>query len=295
MRSMTYEEYKQLEGLTSSQIADFANWQQNIPPAITAVDALRRGQRFEECIRMKFDKNYTETFCVLPDGPSTPDDFLEIIDLIKDGTPLAHFYKYTQKGDLNKTYKARHWWLDKIKAGEVDIDKPFIQYEDQLRIDNAVEKLIRMPIDLLNITVEELLSDGYWSVPIQWEEDGILKKGLIDFIGNFDGTLQHVDFKSTANKSNFYNHLYSRYRYQERHYTHGMRSFIKKRQPLTMIFLVGVLEPPHLPFSQHLDLNEKMTTYADNQYAVSCLRCQAWINQGRPESGYLEQKPYTWR
>ena len=291
MKSMTYDEYSILSGLTASTLADFAKYDRNDPPPKKSADYFAFGNRFEECVRMRYDNEYQETFQVMPeDAPPIPDDFPEIIDLLKGGSPISAFYKLTKKGEPDGRYKSRHFWLDAIKTGEIDIERPAIDFDDQEKIDIMVDKLVAMPI--FGQTLHDYLINAKWSIPFQWETRGVDKKCLFDIlitvVVNGKPHSVALDLKSSASESVFWNMWKSRYMYQCRHYTEGLAAMAQYDPWPCLVFIVGQKESPFLPYVAHLDADDE--DKADAKYQDNLLKFMDWAEADFAPAGHLPVK-----
>ena len=305
MKTMDYDEYSKLDGLTASTIEDYAEWNANPPPPKGDQPYFHFGNRFEEVVRMRYDSDYRPVYGVMPEGPDVPDDWQETLDMLRDNHPISSLYTYTTKGELHKGKKKRHYWLDQITEGLVDFERPMVSFEDQQTIDIMMDKLIKMPVQSVSdIRVDELLRDSWWSVPITWDLNGIKKKALIDVIGkiNINGKMYLVpfDLKTTATEKNFHSLLRRRYQYQERHYSEGMIEFEKglpKKYEVfpALVFLVATKTGTCLPFSPPKELDQRELDRSTDGYNQMAFECHEWIEGGSRPLDFLPQKPYIWR
>jgi hypothetical protein len=209
-----------------------------------------------------------------------PDDLIRWID---NGDDLTEYYVYTKGGDLSKTYKTRHAYLDEAikNPGKIPVSK-----QDGELLKRHTENMLKM--QYLDASVEDILSSSaHWQVPIVFTDyDGLKKKALVDCLVDLGGEYLLIDIKTAAGFKKFGNMLRDRYWIQDILYTNAVN--IEMGDCNGMVFFVASKEAPFLCSPFAIDYGGiDYRSAAIIEFNELCEAYQKWDKAGRHSKGWL--------
>ena len=280
---MNEKEYRKHPAQNYSLLARFNESQDHALLAVENKSYFEEGKAFERllCDTIKGTDLFGEKFCVDDTiSGDMPDVILSAFEAHED---LSNMYVYTKAGDLNKTHKRRHAWLDSFIKNPGKLPIPRYTYNEmRARVLNVLK------VEILGLPMSEILKDAKFQVPILWKDDlGIEKKALIDFLAVVDifGDVTEIpiDLKSTANLMKFRSDLKYRCWIQDRHYSEGIKRLYKN--PFQqMVFLASDKTAPFI--AQPFYIDGESLPYATEKYKELSLNCSKWVKEGRPKKGW---------
>jgi hypothetical protein len=279
-------EYRAHKAVNFSSLAAFYNKGSYSPDhALMGVEFksyFEYGKMFETLLQdsVKGTDHFNQRFFKCDISGKMPDDLIRWIDNKED---LSSKYIYTKKGDLSKTHRTRHAFLDVAveNPGKIPVD---IQTYDLLN--RHVGNMLKM--EYLDANVRDILAKAQLQVPFIWKDDvdGIEKKGLADCIVDLGGEALCVDIKTTANFKQFQWMLRDKYFIQDIHYSTGIT--YKINACMQVVFFVASKEPPYLcqPFCvDYGGLDFRLQTV--EEYHELCIAYKKWVDGGRWPKGWL--------
>jgi hypothetical protein len=220
----------------------------------------------------------------------------EVIEALKTGADMSEMYVYTLKNDLSKTYKNRHKYLD---ACIQNPGKMPISGDNYAAISAGIENLLKT--EFMNLPMSEYFKNAQWEKPFSWNAGTVKKKALFDIVCEADiGGVPYrfvFDPKFTNSFKTFEAMFVDRYWIQAQHYAEGMveytRSLGNKEKTLGMIVFLAiqVTEPFWCrPYIVEPDVYDDMR----DDYLKLCYDFSAWVDDGRPQLGFMPTKSLRW-
>lgn len=277
------KEYRKLPGLNFSKLAAFYNKGINSPDhALLEVkfkSYFEFGKMFETLIQdmAKGSNEFEKRFFQSTVKGNMPDDMIRWIDEKED---LEQFYVWTKKGDLSKTFKTRHDFLDEAQENPGKIP---VSTKDWDLLQRLTENMMKMPYQ--GVPVGDLLAKADFQVPLRWKDEitGLEKKALVDCLLDLGSEFIPFDIKTTADFRRFSYMLRDKCFIQNFQYVEGVNACCGPA--ISMPFLVASKEAPFLCQSWLCDFGDsEWACNAHDTYQQLCRDYAAW--DGKPR-GYL--------
>ncbi len=303
MYSKEMIEYFSAPGLNSTLLGAFANDPLYAVQKSAPKSYFESGKAFERTFEDRIMKTnrFGERFFICEDI-KIPDSF---IDVYKSKEPLESHFKYTKKGEFNKTKASTHevifqCLLDRDHfSGIKRYPIPLSEYQS---MELCVDRLLNMSIELFEgeeFLLRDLIDENtLFQYPAYWISGGIKKKALYDMVVFFErhgrGWCLPIDLKYMANlksMNSFFRNTKDKYTLQSMHYAEGLEyieeleGFIKYPQ---MPFCVATRQDPY--FVQPFIMDEQSIEYAYDDYYAVCSECEKWIQDGKKTTGIKKTK-----
>jgi len=258
-------------------------------------NTMKIGNIFEDVLlstigqHKQFNKRY-----YLYDG-NFPKETPEIYNQIKNHDfMMENHIRYTKSGDIYKS--------DLIKFNLLThMAEYFPRYpvsiQDYNNLKQMANNLLELEISIFDekIPIVNLLQsdNAQFQVPLYWENNGIEKKALLDFmtIIKIDGKdfAIAIDFKTVGNIFGWQYELKKTYYLQDRHYIEGLKFCYPKLEVYPIMpFACVQNQAPFLVQENKLDYDENILLTADLAYISALTRWEQWQDNGRDESPVLE-------
>lgn len=282
---MNSEEYYKYDAVNSGSLATFDIWDRNIRDEPEEKYEFQLGKCFEGYIRQKYDKGY-----ILPYFPLKNMN-KRIIKAIIEGQDLNTIVRVNKNKSIHKSDLDIQEQLEIIRK-----EKGFPIDEDDFElIKSTADNLLRMSV-LDGITVSEFLEHAEFDVPIVWEDEyGYENKALFDVVSTLpDGTGTDIsvvlDEKYYASPYVFRTMFSNKLWVQERHYTEALKHYCAEKgtEPYhKMPFIVGYKDSG---LTQANFLDEEFIERAIFKYTNLKERYISWLNDGKKETGHLQER-----
>jgi hypothetical protein len=277
----TEEEYRKARGLNFSKLAAYWNEGLYSPDhALIHTEAksyFEYGKMFESLLQdtVKGTSEFSNRFFVSGVQGNMPDKMVKWIDA---GEDLEIKIVHNKDGSRSKTHSTMHAFIDECLEHPGMIP---VSVEQMEMLNMHISRMC--DIIFMGQKCGDLLAKGEWQVGISWEsdEDGLLKKGLIDCLVDLGGFLLPIDIKTTTAFSKFKWMLRDKYVIQDLHYVEGIQQLFG--ESYQMVFFVASKEKPYLcqPWTIDYgpDLELKQSAY--KEYIELCSQYAQWNKQPR--------------
>lgn len=282
--TISRDNYREFPGLNYSLIAEFCDSPERAAAWVEPKSYFEIGKAYELLIEDEITGSslFDERFFVARLPLEMPE---KLAAWIEAGEDLEQFYRYNKDGSLSGRYKTLHAWLDAC------VDHPGkmpISNDEFDMLKKMVENTLK--IELLGLTLREILKGARFQVPLHWTDDfGIEKKALLDAVAtvfvNGSRVKLPIDFKTAANKIQFLKMLKSKYWVQDRHYLDGFLRLYPDGYS-RMIFITALKDDTRI--AQPFQIEEDSITYIEPKYRELAENCDAWVKAGKPLRGWQE-------
>ncbi len=274
---MTEEEYRAAEGVNYSALAQFNQSPDHALMPFKPKSYFEIGKMFETMLQdtCKGTDVFSNKYFRCNQTAPMPENLIHLIETKAD---LKNEYEYKKGGGRNNIYKTKHAYLDECLENPGAMPVSRTVYDMLITM---MENMLKM--EVMDVTVYDVLSNAQWQVPIFWEKDGIKKKALFDNVLKLDNINYLFDIKTSANEYEFSRMSQNKYWIQRDHYTEGaLHEFGGEVHCFT--FLVAYKEAPFLCEPVNLEGDRLF------EYDELCTNYVEWVAEGRQPKGYLPER-----
>lgn len=272
--------YREAPGVNYSALSDFNKGPDYCLMEKESKSYFEFGKAFELLLfdKVKNTAELYERFFTFEHNSSMPEILPQWIEAKED---LTKKYKLNKDGSKNKTAKNLHTWLDVCLVNPGKIPISTAEYD---ALNFMADNMLKMVV--YGQTLEDLLKEAVFNVPIFWIEDGVEKKALLDCAVMTENAVYPFDFKTTADLGRFIWSVKNYYWIQAIHYEKGVTAKMAPSNP--MVFLAASKQPPYL--AQPFMLDEWSRKYANLAYLKLVNDFTAWVEAGRRPVGFKPMK-----